>query len=79
MLSNLTVALGIYICIRMAGPLSGGGINPTIALAILTTNRVVFPDDQRFQNIFYVPYLVGPLLGGAVAAGLLVLTRKISP
>jgi glycerol uptake facilitator-like aquaporin len=42
MLSNLTVAIGLYVIVRMAGPLSGGGLNPTIALACITTGSIVF-------------------------------------
>ena len=77
MLSNLTVALSIYICIRMAGPLSGGGINPTIAVAILTTDKMV---GFTFANgIHFLPYVLGPLIGGTVAAGLLLVTEKLSP
>ena len=79
MLSNLTVAIGIYICIKMAGPLSGGGINPTIALAILTTDKVANVIDDRWHAVFYVPYMLGPIIGGTIAAGLLLLTRKLSP
>jgi glycerol uptake facilitator-like aquaporin len=42
MLSNLTVAIGLYVVVRMAGPLSGGGVNPTIAMACITTGSIVF-------------------------------------
>ena len=42
MLSNLTVAIGLYVVVRMAGPLSGGGVNPTIAMACISTGSFVF-------------------------------------
>jgi hypothetical protein len=38
MLSNLTVAIGLYVCVMMAGPLSGAALNPTIAIAIISTD-----------------------------------------
>ena len=40
MLSNLTVAIAIYVCVMMAGPLSGAGLNPTIAIAIISTDTL---------------------------------------
>lgn len=46
MLSNLTVAIGLYVVVRMAGPLSGGGVNPTIALACISTGSIIFGDDD---------------------------------
>jgi len=74
MLSNLTVAIGLYVCVRMAGPLSGGGVNPTIAMACIVVGSVVFSDDTSNTNyvnpIFLFPYIFGPLLGGLGAAGL---------
>lgn len=50
MLSNLTVAIAIYVCIRMAGPLSGGGINPTIAISIIVTDAISFAIDSTSSN-----------------------------
>ena len=40
MLSNLTVAIALYVCVRMCGPLTGAGINPTIAIALIVTNSI---------------------------------------
>ena len=40
MLSNLTVAIAVYVCVQMAGPLSGAGLNPTIAISIITTDAL---------------------------------------
>ena len=42
MLSNLTCAIAVYVVVRMAGPLSGAGLNPTIALACITTGSIVY-------------------------------------
>ena len=78
MLSNLTVAIAVFVCVRMAGPLSGAGLNPTIAIAIITTDAVSYSIDSESSNnghiIFLVSYIVGPLLGGLVASGLLLLS-----
>lgn len=74
MLSNLTVAIGLYVVVRMAGPLSGGGVNPTIAMACITTGSIVFGGQDEsgkvVSPIFLFPYIIGPLLGGLMAAGL---------
>jgi glycerol uptake facilitator-like aquaporin len=74
MLSNLTVAIGLYVVVRMAGPLSGGGVNPTIALACITTGSIIFAGDDNSGKVvsplFLFPYIIGPLIGGLMAAGL---------
>lgn len=78
----MTVALSLFICIRMAGPLSGGGLNPTFAIAIIGSDAVVHAIDPTANGVhplFLIAYILGPLAGGALAAGLLKLTMKISP
>jgi glycerol uptake facilitator-like aquaporin len=50
MLSNLTVAIALYVCVRMCGPLSGGGLNPSIAIAIITTDAVSYWVDPNSSN-----------------------------
>ena len=40
MLSNLTVAIAAYVCVRMAGPLSGAGLNPSIAISLISSDAV---------------------------------------
>jgi hypothetical protein len=73
MLSNLTVAISLYVCVRMAGPLSGAGLNPSIAIAIIITDTI-----SRDLMAFLPSYILGPLLGGFLAAMLLKLSVKIS-
>jgi glycerol uptake facilitator-like aquaporin len=52
MLSNLTVAIGLYVVVRMAGPLSGGGVNPTIGTATIITGAIIFnTDDESGKNV----------------------------
>ena len=41
MLSNLTVALGIFFCISTSSPITGGGLNPTFGLALITSDMAV--------------------------------------
>lgn len=81
MLSNLTVAIGLYVVVRMAGPLSGGGVNPTIGTASIITGAIIFnlnDDSGKYVNpIFLVPYICGPLIGGLMAAGLSKLSTRI--
>lgn len=82
MLSNLTVAIALYVCVRMAGPLSGGGLNPSIAIAIISTDAFQYGFDNGTSHnghiLFLIPYIIGPLLGGLIAAGLLNLSSKIT-
>lgn len=82
MLSNLTVAIALYVCVRMAGPLSGGGLNPSIAIAIITTDSLSYMINPLYSNngqiLFLFSYILGPLLGGFLAAMLLKLSVKIS-
>jgi glycerol uptake facilitator-like aquaporin len=40
MLSNLTVGLAIYVTVSMAGPITGGGLNPTFGLSLITTDMI---------------------------------------
>ncbi len=81
MLSNLTVAIGLYVVVRMAGPLSGGGVNPTIGTATIITGAIIFNTDDEsgkyVSPIFLIPYIAGPLLGGMMAAGLSKLATRI--
>lgn len=56
--AGLSIGLTLTFCILMAGPLTGGSLNParTLGPAVVTGN---------FAN-FWV-YLVGPVLGGVIA------------
>ena len=82
MLSNLTVAISLYVCVRMCGPLTGAALNPTIAIVIITTDSLSFAFDSTSSNpgyfVFLFSYICGPLLGGLMAAYLLKLSLKIS-
>lgn len=82
MLSNLTVAIALYVVVRMAGPLSGGGVNPTIAISIIVFDGVSYIIDNNPFNddhlMYLIPYIFGPLLGGLAASGMLTLTNKIA-
>ena len=74
MLSNLTVAICLYSVVRMAGPLSGAGLNPTIGLATISAGAIIFSNHEESAGkivspIFLIPYILGPLLGGLMAAG----------
>lgn len=77
MLSNLTVAIGLFVSVMMAGPLSGAALNPTIAIAIITTDTY-FQDNNKGHALFLIPYILGPLIGALAAAGLVILSQKIT-
>jgi glycerol uptake facilitator-like aquaporin len=82
MLSNLTVALSLYVCVKMSGTLSGGGLNPTISTAIITCDLLfasIYDTTIHTDAIYLIAYIIGPLIGGGVAALLLKLTMKLAP
>lgn len=81
MLSNLTVAISLYVCVRMCGPLTGAALNPTIAIVIITSDTITYAFDSNSNPgyfVFLFSYILGPLLGGFMAAYLLKLSLKIS-
>jgi glycerol uptake facilitator-like aquaporin len=80
MLSNLTCVIAVYVCVRMSGPLSGAGLNPSIAISIITTDAVQYGFDSSHNGhiLFLIPYIIGPLIGALIAAGLLSLSSKIT-
>lgn len=83
MLSNLTVGLAIYVCVSMAGPITGGGLNPTFGLVLITTDLISQTVNPNIQGIskpyFLFSYIIGPFIGGILAALLLLGTQKITP
>jgi len=78
MLSNLTVGLAIYVTVSMAGPITGGGLNPTFGLTLITTDMMVkslYPERADAVHApFLLAYTVGPIIGGILAALLLKVT-----
>jgi glycerol uptake facilitator-like aquaporin len=83
MLSNVTVGLAIYVAVSMAGPITGGGLNPTFGLSLITTDMICkayYPEkSDPVHPPFLFSYTIGPLIGGALAAMLVLLTQKITP
>eukprot|EP00347_Sterkiella_histriomuscorum_P017936 403347415 len=83
MLSNVTVGLAIYVAVSMSGPITGGGLNPTFGLALISTDiltKAYYPEKtDPVHPPFLVSYTIGPLIGGILAALLLLLTQKITP
>jgi glycerol uptake facilitator-like aquaporin len=72
-LNILTASIGVFISVSMAGPLSGAGLNPTIAIASISTGSIVFGEiagEKLLSPIFLFPYIIGPLFGGTLAVGL---------
>lgn len=83
MLSNLTVGLAIYVTVSMSGPITGGALNPTFGLALISTDIIAknyYPDKTAAViPEFLISYTVGPILGGILAGLMLILTQKIAP
>ena len=60
-----SVCVSIYFCIQCAAPLSGAGLNPTLALINLPFVAIAQDDSSLMK---YLPsYFFGPLLAGALA------------
>lgn len=59
----LAVGLALSVGIAVAGPSSGGVLNPAIALVLLTTGQLV--GGNLLTSLFY---LLGPVVAGALAA-----------
>jgi glycerol uptake facilitator-like aquaporin len=78
MLSNLTVGLAIYVTVSMSGPITGGALNPTFGLALVSTDILVkayYPSKTAHViPEFLLSYTIGPLLGGVLAGLMLILT-----
>ena len=49
MLSNLTCALAVFVCVSMAAPITGAGLNPTFGLTLQVTNIVIQQYDTSYQ------------------------------
>ncbi len=80
MLSNLTVALAIYVCVSCCGPITGAGLNPTFALAMVSADMVMKSEDEfsTYPN-YLISYIIGPIIGGLCASILLIATHSITP
>ncbi|CDW91031.1 aquaporin-like protein [Stylonychia lemnae] len=83
MLSNLTVGLAIYVTVSMSGPITGGALNPTFGLALISTDIIAkgyYPEKTApVIPEFLISYTIGPILGGILAGLMLILTQKIAP
>lgn len=65
------VGFALYVAIRMASGISGGGINPAVGLfqSIFqkTANAAAFPKAEGTSLIYVIAYIFGPLMGGFLA------------
>jgi len=57
--AGLSVGVALAVCVLVAGPLTGGAVNPARALGPMIVSG-------RFDGVW--AYLVGPLVGGVLAA-----------
>lgn len=78
MLSNLTVALAIFVTVSMSGPITGGGLNPTFGMALISSDMLVkdsYPEKiDPVHPLYLISYIIGPFLGGVLAAVLLLVS-----
>ncbi len=66
--AGLTVGFTLAVCVLLAGPLTGGAVNPARALGPMIVSG-------RFDSVW--AYVIGPVLGGVLAA--LLYARFLQP
>lgn len=77
-LKALTIVFAKYCCITCAGPITGGGFNPSVALPAVTFYSIVAEAGVPTFNKFLPSYLVGGLLGGVLGALMTKVTLKMA-
>lgn len=65
-MSCLAVALTLLAMITVAGPKTGGAINPAVGFAQTCFEAMMFGRKKNIDNFFWV-YVLGPYTGGMVA------------
>jgi MIP family channel proteins len=69
--AGLAIGLTIVFAILTGGPMSGASLNPARSFGPALFSSSIDPAKPDLTNwIFYVAYVVGPLLGSALAVGL---------
>ena len=63
--NGFVIITTLYVAITTAGVVSGGGMNPAVALALNGMGTVFFKTDGAIAALW--AYIVGPLLGAALA------------
>ena len=61
---GLAIGFTVLTCAFVAGPISGGAFNPAVAVGPEIMDAIIGNDSIKYIWI----YLVGPLVGGALAA-----------
>ena len=62
----LAVALTLLACIRTGGKL-GVCFNPAVGLSVTTFSQMNLEDDNGSLGHYMYAFIIGPLLGGAIA------------
>ena len=63
--NGMTAVLALAVAIYITAPISGGGINPAVAFGLNVMSWLLAGNPYALGNLW--AYLVGPLLGGALA------------
>ena len=63
--NGFTAILALTVAVYVTGPISGGGINPAVAIGLNLMSGLLTKNKYALGNLW--PYIVGPLLGGAIA------------
>jgi len=66
-LAGLVIGLALASAIFVIGPVSGAAVNPALALSPFGVNAI-FHYAPQLTTISLVAYLVGPIVGGVIAA-----------
>ena len=63
--NGFTAILALAVAIYITAPISGGGINPAVAIGLNVMSSLLAGNNKSIGNLW--AYIVGPLLGGAMA------------
>ena len=63
--NGFTAILALTVAVYITAPISGGGINPAVAVGLNLMSALMAGNKASLGNLW--AYLVGPLLGGAIA------------
>lgn len=67
----MVVVMGLYVAVSIAGPVSGGGINPAVAFNLQLWAMIMQADNDFYHAFgqFWI-YLAAPLCGAILSGGL---------
>ena len=74
-LAVVCICLTLFTCIRTSGKL-GGCFNPAVGMTLGSYQTAHLPNTNNTLSHYIYAFIIGPLLGGAVAGGFAHIHRK---